>query len=167
MRATRGPHWIDWSNSGCGRMIGPTGGGRRWLIMSPRPGWRNGIRGRLKPVCPKGHRGSTPLSGTALSLPLFPREGPGSAPPKHGGRVRLESGLSRRSGFKHLRFRGALPGPSRSLPRPVPEGESKAYVLAAHSCRLQVQLIHWVVCDHRGPDALASGLKRFVCDHKH
>jgi hypothetical protein len=24
-----------------------------------------------------------------------------------------------------------------------------------------------VVCDHRCPDALTYGLKRFVCDHKH
>jgi hypothetical protein len=48
------------------------GGGAGSLIMT-RPGWRNGIRGRLKPVCPKGHRGSTPLSGTTFALvrPLF------------------------------------------------------------------------------------------------
>jgi hypothetical protein len=78
MLAAGGPHWIDWPKSGCGRMIGPAGGVGGWLIMSPRPGWRNGIRGRLKPVCPKGHRGSTPLSGTGHLL--FPREGPGSPP---------------------------------------------------------------------------------------
>jgi hypothetical protein len=37
------------------------------LNAEPQPGWRNGIRGRLKPVCPQGHRGSTPLSGTCCA----------------------------------------------------------------------------------------------------
>jgi hypothetical protein len=32
-----------------------------------RPGWRKGIRGRLKPVCSQGHGGSTPLPGTGFS----------------------------------------------------------------------------------------------------
>ena len=64
MNVGGGAHWIDRASSSCGRMIGLAGRVASWLIMSPTPGWRNGIRGRLKPVCPKGHRGSTPLSGT-------------------------------------------------------------------------------------------------------
>src|SRR5688500_4525311 len=43
-----------------------------WGDRCPRPGWRNGIRGRLKPVCPQGHRGSTPLLGTHLLVPSPP-----------------------------------------------------------------------------------------------
>jgi hypothetical protein len=43
--------------------------GAEWH-REPQPGWRNGIRGRLKPVCSQGHRGSTPLLGTVLDATL-------------------------------------------------------------------------------------------------
>lgn len=36
-------------------------------IVDAQPGWRNGIRGRLKPVWPQGRRGSTPLPGTTIN----------------------------------------------------------------------------------------------------
>lgn len=35
------------------------------MVPAHSPGWRNGIRGRLKPVWAQARRGSNPLPGTA------------------------------------------------------------------------------------------------------
>ena len=63
-----------------------------------RPGWRNGIRGRLKPVWSKDRRGSTPLPGTEGSRGC-------EAPP---------AWIPRRSGPKTRN--GLVPAPARCPP---------------------------------------------------
>ena len=78
--------------------------------MSPRPGWRNGIRGRLKPVCPKGHRVRLPSPARSV---LLPREVLGNAPQNVVVKPARPEDFSVRLGFKHLRFCGALPRASR------------------------------------------------------
>jgi hypothetical protein len=92
------------------------------LNAEPQPGWRNGIRGRLKPVCPQGHRGSTPLSGTfsvgcprdfsvgpawanhppsQARAPARPNHGPTRVPPRSHARSRPLRAGSNPYGLAH------------------------------------------------------------------
>jgi hypothetical protein len=141
--------------------------------MSPRPGWRNGIRGRLKPVCPKGHRGSTPLSGTCH--PLLPRGDSAAGADKRDGRVSRQSGAPRRWSFKHLRFIGPLPIPSRSFRRPVPKRGvedlcsfgplTKATTAGGREGKVQHCTQAGFVCDHKRPNDLLRSQNGVVSNH--
>src|SRR5215207_10468216 len=112
-------------------------------LAAPRPGWRNGIRGRLKPVCPKGHRGSTPLSGTFCRLLAEARGSAGKNAVVKSAQ-QLEVCIPWVSGI--LGFASPTTGLSkRAFLKVRRRGEAKAYVLSAHSL--------WpkgVVCDHKG-----------------
>ena len=64
MNVGGGAHWIDRASSSCGERRARWAG-RQLADHEPQAGVAECIRGRLKPVCPKGHRVDSPLRHTS------------------------------------------------------------------------------------------------------